>query len=421
MNAILFAHKSSPKILRASIDSLTLALRSIVLGLGITVTQVLFVLLLGMIARGSVSKEQDDTVDAAYRALVYWDGYWYWNIASEGYHVPETLTPDHFGNVAFFPGYPLTVRLFHSLTGLDGAISLLIVSQFACWPLWTYLLLLLRRYDIPSQTQFLIVGLIQCHPAAYFLVAGYSESLFLASFLGMCYWSARPGWISFVLAAAHGFMMPSTRIVGVPLVVVPLVAVWFTPGSSRSSWLRASALGGLALLGIGCFFGWCHFRFGRWDTYFLVEEAGWGVRPEYWAPLYGRIYWFDPNLLREALNSPQLFNHVMVTVMLVVFDLMALSELARIWRGDSGWRRRIPWYLATFGLIYVPLAGHFNREFGSFTRFSLVAMVPFLILAGDAVRAHWRPWLIPIAVMATAGMAYQVNFAENFLLAHWTF
>src|SRR5262245_62031413 len=48
---------------------------------------------------------------SAWRSLWQWDGGWYGDIALHGYRAPAETTKDSFGNVAFFPAYPLVARV----------------------------------------------------------------------------------------------------------------------------------------------------------------------------------------------------------------------------------------------------------------------------------------------------------------------
>ena len=63
---------------------------------------------------------------------------------------------------------------------------------------------------------------IVVHPGPFYLVVGYSESLFLLGLLGYFYWCEKAGRWSWSLAARHGFGMTATRLVGLPAAVFPV-------------------------------------------------------------------------------------------------------------------------------------------------------------------------------------------------------
>jgi hypothetical protein len=74
----------------------------------------------------------------------------------------------------------------------------------------------------------------RAHPTAFYLVTGYSESLFLMALLGFIYWSGAEGRKAKLIAAAHGIpSCPATRIVGVPCAGYPVIRQVFTGGWAR--------------------------------------------------------------------------------------------------------------------------------------------------------------------------------------------
>ena len=161
-----------------------------------------------------------------YSALVQHDSYWFMNIIDRGY---QTIVPpiDHkvmeVSNVAFFPAYPAIAALFRKAFNISTGTALLITAQLAAWGFWTYFFLFCRRWKVARSLQICGTLLILANPAAFFLVAAYSESLFLMALLGFIYWSTEEGRTARVLAAMHGMVMSATRIVGSVCAAFPLV------------------------------------------------------------------------------------------------------------------------------------------------------------------------------------------------------
>src|SRR5205823_11580699 len=116
-----------------------------------------------------------------YSTLIQHDSYWFMNIVDRGY---QTIVPpiDHkvmeVSNVAFFPAYPAIAALFRYGFHIDTDTALLISAQLAAWGFWSYFFLFCKRWDVSPALQICGALLILAHPAAFFLVAGYSESLF---------------------------------------------------------------------------------------------------------------------------------------------------------------------------------------------------------------------------------------------------
>src|SRR5689334_12602158 len=172
----------------------------------------------------------DGTIADRYLALVQHDSYWFANIIDRGY---GTIVPPierkemEVSNVAFFPAYPLLAGGLKWLTGLNTAQSLLIIAQAAAWGFWIYFFLFCQRWKLPLSLQIFGALAIALHPAAFFLVAGYSESLFLFSLAGFIYWNTSDRRGATLFAVLHGVVMSATRIVGLPCAIIPVVRAWY--------------------------------------------------------------------------------------------------------------------------------------------------------------------------------------------------
>src|SRR5258705_9358368 len=186
---------------------------------GLTVTLLQLAMAVGLLA-------PEAPISDRYSALVQHDSYWFMNIINRGY---QTIVPpiDHkvmeVSNVAFCPAYPAIAALFRHGLNIDSGTALLITAQLAAWGFWSYFFLFCKRWNISPALQICAALLILAHPAAFFLVAGYSESLFLMALLGFIYWSTARGWSAKIWAAAHGIVMSATRIVGIVCAAFPLV------------------------------------------------------------------------------------------------------------------------------------------------------------------------------------------------------
>src|SRR5215472_8152496 len=159
------------------------------LAAGLLLTAVQLAMVVGLLApEGSFSER--------YSTLIQHDSYWLMNIVDRGY---QTIVPpiDHkvmeVSNVAFFPAYPAIAALFRYGLDIDTGYALLITAQIAAWGFWSYFFLFCDGWKISPALQVCGTLLILAHPAAFFLVAGYSESLFLMALLGFIYWSTAEG------------------------------------------------------------------------------------------------------------------------------------------------------------------------------------------------------------------------------------
>src|SRR6059058_553845 len=295
---------------------------------GLTVTLLQLAMTLGLLA-------PEEPISHRYSTLVQHDSGWFTNIIDRGY---QTIVPpiDHkvmeVSNVAFFPAYPAFARLFRDALQIDTTTALLITAQLAAWGFWSYFFLFCKRWNVSPALQICGALLIAAHPAAFFLIAGYSESLFLMALLGFIYWSTADGRAAKVLAAMHGIVMSAARIVGIVCAAFPLVCSIFQTGWRRlvepKPWFRkekpAIAVTLVASIGALGFFTYSQLRWGHWDIYMLTQAAGWGIAPDYLAVLRPSSYrWFVP-----ALNDPTEASQMSMTLGALLFIGIVLCELS---------------------------------------------------------------------------------------------
>src|SRR5213595_1610063 len=293
---------------------------------GLTVTLLQLAMTLGLLA-------PEEPISHRYSTLVQHDSGWFINIIDRGY---QTVVPpiDHkvmeVSNVAFFPAYPAFARLFRDALQIDTTTALLITAQLAAWGFWSYFFLFCKRWNVSPALQICGALLIAAHPAAFFLIAGYSESLFLMALLGFIYWSGAEGRAAKALAVLHGIVMSATRIVGLFCAAFPVVRSVFAKGwrgwPRPRAWFHdhASAIGltFAATLGALTFFVCCQLRWGHWDIYMLTQAAGWGIVPDYLAVFKPSSYrWLVP-----ALNNPTEASQMSMTLGALLLGIIALCE-----------------------------------------------------------------------------------------------
>jgi hypothetical protein len=151
-----------------------------------------------------------------------WDTLWYMLIAREGYRLSDT-------RIFAPPLYPWLMRLVGGLFG-GGETGLLlgglIVANLACIAAFAYLHALVEREwgEALARRSVLYVAMF---PTAFFLLAAYSESLFLLCTIAAFYNARRaqsersPSWDWFV-AGLWAALAPLARLPGI-VIVIPLV------------------------------------------------------------------------------------------------------------------------------------------------------------------------------------------------------
>jgi hypothetical protein len=416
---------TNKEALRSDYDVMTRSrwlLKPLLAGLIITLLQL--AMAMGLLApEGSFSER--------YAALVQHDSHWFMNIVDRGY---QTIVPpiDHkvmeVSNVAFFPAYPAIAAGLRYVLNIRTGTALLITAQLAAWGFWSYFFLFCRRWNISPALQICGALLIAAHPAAFFLIAGYSESLFLMALLGFIYWSITEGRSAKFWAAAHGIVMSATRIVGIVCAAFPLVRSVFQTGwgglLEPRPWFRkekpAIAMTLVASLGAVGFFTYSQLRWGHWDIYMLTQAAGWGIEPDYLAVFKPSSYrWLVP-----ALNDPTEASQMSMTLGALLLLGIAICELSvRRW-ADLPTRAGI--YFCAFVIYYLSVSGVACVDMESMLRYEfcvhaliVLALLNFLRQFRTSPVFVRACGIAAVAMLSAAGLCVQGWYVWNFTRGNW--
>jgi hypothetical protein len=393
---------------------------------GLTVTLLQVAVAVGLLA-------PEAPISDRYSALVQHDSYWFMNIIDRGY---QTIVPpiDHqvmeVSNVAFFPAYPAIAALFRYGLNIDSNAALLITAQLAAWGFWSYFFLFCRRWNVPPAVQICGALLIAAHPAAFFLVAGYSESLFLMALLGFIYWSTAESSSAKFWAAAHGIVMSATRIVGLVCAAFPVVRSAFETGwrglFEPREWLRknSAAIGMTLVAACGAvgFFVYSQFRWGQWNIYMLTQAAGWGIVPDYLAVFKpGSYRWLVP-----ALNNPTEASQISMTVGALLLVSIALCELLPVIRRRAGLPMRAGIYFCAAAIYYLSVSGVACVDMESMLRYEFAVHALIVLAFLNFLRQFRTPpmfagafGIAAVALLSAAGLCVQGWYVWNFMRGNW--
>ncbi|MGB8646412.1 MAG: hypothetical protein WCF84_14330 [Anaerolineae bacterium] len=286
-----------------------------------------------------------------------WDTGWYMNIANQGYSV-------HDLSAAFFPFYPLLIRLVEPLLADNGvAAAVLIASVAALISLVLFYQLAVSELGEQGAERALLY--LVTFPTAFFLFAGYTESLFLALMLGafLCarrqYW----GWAGLV-GGLSGLVRPQGMLMLLPLGI----EFWLQYRRGQVNWKGALNL--LPVV-IGGFAFW---------TYLGILSGDW------LAGLQVQVWWRHSTLPWDALgqalrmildmnaSTERFFGVPDFVIGLLFLGLLLLS----VFRLSPTWTSVIviivlpPLFGVTINNPYLPLS--------SLSRYVLVAFPAFLLL-----------------------------------------
>ena len=396
------------------------------LAAGLLLTTVQLSVVVGLLAPEGPFSER-------YSTLIQHDSYWFMNIVDRGY---QTIVPPighkvmEVSNVAFFPAYPAIAALFRYWFNIDAGIALLITAQLAAWGFWSYFFLFCKRWNVSPALQICAAFLILAHPAAFFLIAGYSESLFLMALLGFVYWSTAEGRCAKIWAMAHGIVMSAARIVGIVCAAFPLVRSLFQTGwrglIEPRRWLRehwpAIGMTLVAACGTLGFFVYCQLRWGHWNIYMFTQAAGWGIIPDYLAVFKPSSYqWLVP-----APDDPTEASQLAMTLGAVLLVGIALCELLPVIRRRADLPVRAGIYFCAAAIYYLSVSGVACVDMESMLRYEF-AVHALIVLAFLNFLRQFRPLpmlvrafgIAAVALLSAAGLCVQGWYVWNFTRGNW--
>ncbi|MHB8146459.1 MAG: mannosyltransferase family protein [Vulcanimicrobiaceae bacterium] len=313
-----------------------------------------------------------------------WDAVHYLDIATHGYQGTD---------MAFFPLYPLLIKLLGSLVGNHLIAGLLISNASFFFGLLFLYKLLEHEYDRPVARRAIFY--VSIFPSAIFFSAVYTESLFFMLTVASFYYLRSHRWW---IAGAMGFLAAMTRVEGV-LLVVPFFIEWLS--TYKSDFSRGSkSLFAAGLIPLGLFVYMAYLWVLRADPlYFSHVQIHWNrhLAPP-WVSLYNSIHQILTATQAQTVANQAL--EVAFTVLMIVVLL-------------GGWRRLRPSYIAYMGLsILIPMS---TSSLMSMPRFALVLFPMFAILArwGD------KPWINNLIVAFSLPLLglFTVLFADWYWVA----
>lgn len=287
-----------------------------------------------------------------------WDAVHYIDIATKGYQGLD---------MAFFPLYPLLIRIVAAFAGSHVIAGLLISNASFFFGLLFLYKLLEHEYDRSVARRAIFY--VSIFPSAVFFSAVYTESLFFMLTVASFYYMRSHRWW---LAGAIGFFAALTRVEGV-LLVVPFAMEWYAQyRSALARGIGNLAAGILMPLGLSAYMGYL-----------------WVLRAD---PLYFshvQIHW-NRHLAAPWVSVTDAFAKIAhaTTGQTVANELLELSFTALMVAVLlGGWKRLRPSYVAYLALsILVPMS---TSSLMSMPRFALVLFPMFAILA----RWGERPWV----------------------------
>jgi hypothetical protein len=309
------------------------------------------------------------------------DALWYIRIARDGYE-------GAVGSAAFMPLYPFAVRAVHWLGGAPWIVCALIVSN-VCFFLALVYFQRLVSWDFANETARRSVWYLALFPGSFYLLAPYSESMFLLLAVASLHYARSGRWWH---AALAGLLLCLTRNLGV-LIVIPLL---FEVFRQRRGLVRVL----IVPLGI---LGWmAHWHFTTGNAFEFIKAQ------EHWERTY-RVPWMTlydgiEQAWQFALTLPggiYIFEAI-VAVCVVVVAVLSVVVLPAAYSS-------LIWVFALPSLV-APYPG---RTLMSFIRFAAVLFPGFITLGRLAAAGDWIDRAILISFASLYGLAVALFVASQ--------
>jgi hypothetical protein len=319
-------------------------------------------------------------IDKAYRR---WDSGFYVAVAHSGYNLfwVSPSGPMRQNTTAFFPGYPLAIRLLGTAlgwTGLSyrGAGWLL---NAGCGLLACLVVAAVVRHYYPEPVAVRTAQALALFPGAAVLVFIYAEGLFLL-LATVCVYAAvkRHWWTAGLVALLAGGTRANGIYLAALLGCLALHAIW-----TRRDWrsLVAPALAPLGFLG---YLGYLWWATGRPDEWLAVEKYGWRQRDD-----FGAETW-------RVLTGPHPLRSPLLVLQLVGLGWLLLVAILAVAR-----RVRIPGTLLAYtAAMVLPLL--VASRVGLRPRFLLDAF-PLMLVVALALRSYA---FLAYCTLCAAGLAW---------------
>ncbi|MEV4612263.1 hypothetical protein AB0K43_06605 [Kitasatospora sp. NPDC049258] len=320
-----------------------------------------------------------------------WDGWWYQQVAQNGYH--PHLTP-LVGQIwsyqqdssAFFPLYPGLIRIVSAGTGLGSYGAGMLVSVLASFAAAAGIYALTARLT-DRRAGVIAAAVWGVFPGSGAEWAVYSDSLFVALAVWACWFVLDRSWAA---AGATTFIAGLNRPTAAALVAAVGVAALIALYRRRDGVLGPLAAAAVAPVGLFGYIAWVGWQMGDLSGYFKLQRGAW-------------LHFFDAGAHTRDVFEGVLLGHNgylfayptedLIGILLVITLPILLTLLIRL---------RPPAFLVVYTVVTVVLVLGSQQIFGNTSRYLLPAF-PLFVPIAVALRRLSRPSLA--VVLGTAAVA----------------
>ena len=316
-----------------------------------------------------------------------WDAAWYVSIAQRGY----SFDPHGPSNVAFFPVFPLLIKVVAAVTGsvvVAGLVVANLAALGAVLALWRWV----RAEAGPAAAERSALGLL-VYPFSFFLNSIYAESLFFLLVTLALEASMRGRRLT---AGLWGALAATTRPMGVLLAPALAWGLWADWRAGRRVTAGDAVAVALPAAGLGVYMAYLWVAVGDPLAFWTAHIVGWNVQLQSSVAKYWReTYWVLTRLVRIHTYSHLL--DTMRIVLPVVFVALTVSVFRRL--------GAVPGIYAALAVVVSVLFAieSVGREFLAVVPvFAVMGVIRFCVVLGEALR-FFSMGLLLLLVFAFAG------------------
>lgn len=209
-----------------------------------------------------------------FKVMCKWDCKWYLTIINDGYDLVPRTTPKIWkglANWAFFPLYPIVVKLLSAITHIKPVILGVVLNQvfifLSLLVFYRYLKLVVN--EINSRFGVIILAF---SPFSIYFASVYTEALFLLLSL-LSFYFMRTGRL--YLSAIFGGLLSATRPIGMMFSAVLFFFNLKSLDLSKKNIIRACVLSVIAVFGLVIYMVYLQIHAGDFLAFKHIQ-TGWG-------------------------------------------------------------------------------------------------------------------------------------------------
>ena len=297
--------------------------------------------------------------------LTAWDSKYYLEIARAGYFDADINTdgPVHEITMAFFPGFPMLLRVL-GWTGISLEIAALIVNTLLTAVMAAGIMVLARRVGAQRRGQWAAALVVSSAPMSIVFSMPYTEALFGALVVwGLIALDDRAWW----RAAAFGFALSFVRLTSVDFLAV--FALWVLIYGRRSwqAWLDVV----VAALPLPAYL--------LWTQRYLADAGGYfGIQTEHWNSTFDggaatvQFVW-------ETLTENNDVGYLLTTLVILGVPVLLVAAWGRV--------APVAWWFSAALCANVLLSDGIMHSRPRLLLPAIILVLPWVVRAAAA----WRP------------------------------